>query len=93
MFAGGGEELHWSLTHLFDAMGALSTAPTLRRKPPAALADVSRDGFGFPAAAASWCWKSWSMLGRRGARLRAGGRDGHDMGNHPARACAACGWR
>ena len=25
VFAGGGEELHWSLTHLFDAMGALST--------------------------------------------------------------------
>ncbi|MGL6160088.1 beta-ketoacyl-ACP synthase I [Microbulbifer sp.] len=45
VFAGGGEELAWSLTHLFDAMGALSTKyndePTKASRPY----DVGRDGF------------------------------------------------
>lgn len=45
MFAGGGEELHWSLTSLFDAMGALSSkyndAPESASRP----FDVDRDGF------------------------------------------------
>lgn len=45
IFAGGGEELHWSLTMLFDAMGALSSkyndAPTTASRPY----DATRDGF------------------------------------------------
>jgi 3-oxoacyl-[acyl-carrier-protein] synthase-1 len=45
VFAGGGEELAWSLTHLFDAMGALSTKyndePTRASRPY----DADRDGF------------------------------------------------
>jgi len=45
MFAGGGEELHWSMTDLFDAMGALSSkyndAPETASRPY----DVNRDGF------------------------------------------------
>ena len=45
VFAGGGEELHWSLTVLFDAMGALSSgyndAPTKASR----AFDKDRDGF------------------------------------------------
>jgi 3-oxoacyl-[acyl-carrier-protein] synthase-1 len=45
VFAGGGEELHWSLTLLFDAMGALSSkyndAPTTASR----AYDETRDGF------------------------------------------------
>jgi len=45
VFAGGGEELHWSMTDLFDAMGALSSkyndAPETASRPY----DVTRDGF------------------------------------------------
>lgn len=45
MFVGGGEELHWSLSMLFDAMGALSSNyndnPTKASRP----FDVARDGF------------------------------------------------
>ena len=45
VFAGGGEELHWSLTMLFDAMGALSSSyndnPTTASRPY----DATRDGF------------------------------------------------
>jgi len=45
VFAGGGEELHWTLSVLFDAMGAMSSkyndTPTLASRPY----DVDRDGF------------------------------------------------
>ncbi len=45
MFAGGGEELHWTLSMLFDAMGALSThyndTPERASRPY----DKNRDGF------------------------------------------------
>jgi 3-oxoacyl-[acyl-carrier-protein] synthase-1 len=45
VFAGGGEELHWTMTVLFDAMGALSSkyndTPTLASRPY----DTTRDGF------------------------------------------------
>lgn len=45
MFAGGGEEVHWTMTLLFDAMGALSSSyndtPTTASRPY----DATRDGF------------------------------------------------
>ena len=45
IFAGGGEELHWTLSVLFDAMGAMSSkyndTPELASRPY----DVDRDGF------------------------------------------------
>ncbi|WP_298217569.1 beta-ketoacyl-ACP synthase I [Halothiobacillus sp.] len=45
VFAGGGEELHWSQTAMFDAMGALSSkyndAPHTASRP----FDATRDGF------------------------------------------------
>jgi 3-oxoacyl-[acyl-carrier-protein] synthase-1 len=45
VFAGGGEEVHWTMTVLFDAMGALSSkyndAPQTASRPY----DATRDGF------------------------------------------------
>ena len=45
MFAGGGEELDWTMTVLFDAMPALSggynDSPTKASRPY----DIDRDGF------------------------------------------------
>ena len=45
VFAGGGEELHWTMSVLFDAMGALSSkyndTPTTASRPY----DATRDGF------------------------------------------------
>ncbi len=45
VFAGGGEEVHWTMTLLFDAMGALSSkyneTPQIASRPY----DVDRDGF------------------------------------------------
>ena len=45
MFAGGGEELHWTLTMLFDAMGALSSGYNDRPEGASRAYDVNRDGF------------------------------------------------
>lgn len=45
VFAGGGEELHWSLSVLFDAMGALSSKYNDTPETASRAYDANRDGF------------------------------------------------
>lgn len=45
MFAGGGEELHWTLSVLFDAMGALSSKYNDTPEKASRPFDATRDGF------------------------------------------------
>ncbi len=45
VFAGGGEEEHWTLSMLFDAMGALSTSYNDTPETASRTYDASRDGF------------------------------------------------
>lgn len=45
VFAGGGEELDWSLTMMFDAMGALSTKYNDTPEQASRTYDADRDGF------------------------------------------------
>ncbi|MEE8500657.1 MAG: beta-ketoacyl-ACP synthase I [Kiloniellales bacterium] len=45
VFAGGGEEVHWSLTVLFDAMGALSSKYNDTPERASRAYDRNRDGF------------------------------------------------
>lgn len=45
VFAGGGEELHWSLSVLFDAMGALSSKYNATPARSSRPYDANRDGF------------------------------------------------
>ena len=45
IFAGGGEEEHWSMTALFDAMGALSTKHNDHPESASRAYDKDRDGF------------------------------------------------
>ncbi|MFB1078194.1 beta-ketoacyl synthase N-terminal-like domain-containing protein, partial [Photobacterium damselae subsp. damselae] len=45
VFAGGGEELDWSLTMMFDAMGALSTKYNDDPSKASRTYDADRDGF------------------------------------------------
>jgi len=45
VFAGGGEEEHWSLSMLFDAMGALSTKYNETPEKASRTYDADRDGF------------------------------------------------
>lgn len=45
VFAGGGEELHWTLSAQFDAMGALSTKYNDQPEKASRTYDADRDGF------------------------------------------------
>ncbi len=45
MLAGGGEDIHWSLSLLFDAMGALSTKYNDTPETASRTYDATRDGF------------------------------------------------
>lgn len=45
VFAGGGEEVHWTLSSLFDAMGALSTRYNDEPEKASRAYDADRDGF------------------------------------------------
>ena len=45
MFAGGGEDIHWTLSLLFDAMGALSTKYNNTPELASRTYDADRDGF------------------------------------------------
>jgi len=45
IFAGGGEEEHWSLSMMFDAMGALSTKYNETPEKASRTYDTGRDGF------------------------------------------------
>ena len=45
VFAGGGEEVHWALTVLFDGMGALSSKYNDTPETASRTYDVTRDGF------------------------------------------------
>src|SRR6201996_1273770 len=45
MFAGGGEELDWTLSELFDAMGAMSSKFNATPEKASRPYDVNRDGF------------------------------------------------
>lgn len=45
VFAGGGEEEHWTMTMLFDAMGALSTQYNDTPEKASRTYDANRDGF------------------------------------------------
>src|SRR5690606_36914809 len=45
VFAGGGEEEHWTLSILFDAMGALSSKYNATPEKASRAYDANRDGF------------------------------------------------
>src|SRR5215510_13940734 len=71
MFAGGGEELDWTLSVLFDAMGAMSTkfnaAPTRASR----AYDKDRDGFVIAGGAGVVVLEALEHAKARGARIYA----------------------
>ena len=60
VFAGGGEELHWTLTVLFDAMGALSSKYTDTPERPRGRSTPTAMASSLPAVAALLCSRKWS---------------------------------
>lgn len=85
VFAGGGEELDWSLSCLFDAMGALSTKYNETPDRASRAYDADRDGFVIAGGGGMLVLESLEHAQGRGAKIYAevvgygATSDGHDM--------------
>jgi 3-oxoacyl-[acyl-carrier-protein] synthase-1 len=85
VFAGGGEELHWSMTLLFDAMGALSSKYNDTPQRASRAYDVNRDGFVIAGGGGVLVLEELEHARARGARIHAelvgygATSDGYDM--------------
>jgi 3-oxoacyl-[acyl-carrier-protein] synthase-1 len=85
MFAGGSEELHWTLSNLFDAMGAMSTKYNQTPEKASRAYDADRDGFVIAGGAGVLVLEEIEHAKARGAKIYAevagygATSDGHDM--------------
>ena len=85
MFAGGGEELDWTLSCLFDAMGAMSSKYNETPEKASRAFDVDRDGFVIGGGGAILVLENLEHAIARGAKIYAevtgfgATSDGHDM--------------
>jgi 3-oxoacyl-[acyl-carrier-protein] synthase-1 len=85
VFAGGGEELHWSLTLLFDAMGALSSKYNDSPTTASRAYDATRDGFVIAGGGGMLVLEELEHARARGAKIYAevvgygATSDGYDM--------------
>ncbi len=85
VFAGGGEELHWAMSSLFDAMGALSTRYNDTPERASRAYDANRDGFVIAGGGGMLVVEELEHALRRGAKIYAelvgygATSDGHDM--------------
>jgi 3-oxoacyl-[acyl-carrier-protein] synthase-1 len=70
-FAGGAEEVRWTSTVMFDAMGALSTLRNDMPEQASRPFDAARDGFVIAGGAAVLLLESEEAARRRGARIHA----------------------
>ena len=85
MFAGGGEELDWTLSCLFDAMGAMSSKYNETPEKASRAFDIDRDGFVIGGGGAILVLENLEHAKARGANIYAevtgfgATSDGHDM--------------
>ncbi|UUX52108.1 beta-ketoacyl-ACP synthase I [Nisaea acidiphila] len=71
MFAGGGEELHWTLSVLFDAMGALSSKYNDTPEKASRAYDANRDGFVISGGGGVLVLEELERAQARGAKIYA----------------------
>jgi len=96
MFAGGCEELDWTLTVLFDAMGALSSKYNDTPAKASRAYDADRDGFVISAGAGVLVLEELDHAKARGARIYAelagygATSDGADMVAPSGEGAARC---
>ncbi len=85
VFAGGGEEEHWSLSYLFDAMGAMSTKYNDTPDKASRTYDANRDGFVISGGGGIVVLEEYEHAKARGAKIYAevigygATSDGYDM--------------
>lgn len=85
MFAGGCEELDWTLSVLFDAMGAMSSGYNDKPAVASRAYDKNRDGFVIAGGAGVLVLEEYERAKARGARIYGelagygATSDGHDM--------------
>lgn len=85
MFAGGGEELNWTLSVLFDAMGALSSKYNDQPTKASRAFDRDRDGFVISGGGGVLVLEDLERAKARGAKIYGelagygATSDGHDM--------------
>ncbi|MCK4945446.1 MAG: beta-ketoacyl-ACP synthase I [Alphaproteobacteria bacterium] len=96
MFAGGGEELDWTLTLLFDAMGALSSKYNHEPEKASRAFDANRDGFIIAGGGGTIVLEELEHAKARGAKIYAeltgygATSDGYDMVSPSGEGAARC---
>ena len=96
MFAGGCEELDWSLSVLFDAMGAMSSGYNDRPQVSSRAYDKNRDGFVIAGGAGVLVLEEYEHAKARGGKIYAeivgygASSDGHDMVAPSGEGAARC---
>jgi 3-oxoacyl-[acyl-carrier-protein] synthase I len=96
MFAGGCEELDWTLSVMFDAMGAMSTNFNDRPAIASRAYDADRDGFVIAGGGGVVVLEEYERAKARGARIYAeitgyaANSDGYDMVAPSGEGAARC---
>jgi 3-oxoacyl-[acyl-carrier-protein] synthase-1 len=96
MFAGGGEELDWTLSVLFDAMGAMSTKFNATPARASRAYDKNRDGFVIAGGAGTVVLEELEHAKARGAKIYGeivgygATSDGYDMVQPSGEGAARC---
>jgi 3-oxoacyl-[acyl-carrier-protein] synthase-1 len=96
VFAGGGEELHWTQTVLFDAMGALSSKYNDTPEQASRAYDANRDGFVIAGGGGMLVVEELEHAKARGAKIYAeligygATSDGYDMVAPSGEGAARC---
>jgi len=96
VFAGGGEELHWTLTLMFDAMGALSSKYNDKPETASRPYDATRDGFVIAGGGGMVVLEELEHARARGAKIYAelvgygATSDGYDMVQPSGEGAARC---
>jgi len=96
MFAGGSEELDWTLSVLFDAMGAMSTKYNETPERASRAYDKNRDGFVIAGGAGVLVLEEYQRARKRGAKIYGelagygANSDGYDMVAPSGEGAARC---
>ena len=96
VFAGGCEEVDWTLSSLFDAMGAMSSKFNDRPAAASRAYDLDRDGFVIAGGAGVLVLEAMDRAKARGAKIYgeivgyAANSDGHDMVAPSGEGAARC---